>query len=275
MLNEYKTKENKLHEIMKKLTRENLAVAFSGGVDSSLLLKLAVIHAEEQGKKVYAVTANTELHPHGDLKIAVEQAKEIGAVHVILELNELKEADILNNPVDRCYKCKKYLFSSMVSMLPSWNAKNLVEGTNLDDTKVYRPGIKALDELGIISPLWKAEFTKSDVRRMALDYGITVAERPSTPCMATRFPYGTKLSGNKIMMAEKGEDFLKTLGLRNIRLRIHGDIARIETDICSLDKLLYAREKITDYLKNLGYSYITLDLEGFRSGSMDISISGK
>lgn len=274
-MGQYEEKCEKLFQILDKLTRENTAVAFSGGVDSSLLLKLACLRAKKQGTYVYAIAAHTELHPSGDLEIAKRVAEESGAAFTVLKLQELKEADIVNNPVDRCYRCKKLLFKEIKRKAEELGAKILIEGTNLDDTKVYRPGLKAIEELGIKSPLKDAGFTKKEIRKLAATYDISVADRPSTPCLATRFPYGAVLSLEKMKKVEQGEAFLRELGLYNVRLRVHGETARIEVDEKDMPKLLESRKEVVEFLKGLGYWYITLDMEGFRSGSMDIGIDNK
>lgn len=274
-MGQYEEKCEKLFRILDKLTKENTAVAFSGGVDSSLLLKLLCIKAKSRGTLVYAIAAHTELHPSGDLEIAKRVAEESGAAFTVLKLQELKEADIANNPVDRCYRCKKLLFKEIKRKAEELGAKILIEGTNLDDTKVYRPGLKAIEELGIKSPLKDAGFTKKEIRKLAATYDISVADRPSTPCLATRFPYGAVLSLEKMKKVEQGEAFLRELGLYNVRLRVHGETARIEVDEKDMPKLLESRKEVVEFLKGLGYWYITLDMEGFRSGSMDIGIDNK
>ena len=151
----------------------------------------------------------------------------------------------------------------------------IVEGTNADDLLSYRPGIRAVEELGIKSPLKELGFTKKEIRRLAENYGISVADRPASPCLATRFPYGETLTKEAFQNVEKGEQYLKTLGVYNVRLRVHQNIARIEVDDADMGTLLAHKKELTAYLKTLGYSYITLDLEGFRSGSMDIAIACK
>lgn len=274
-MGQYEEKCEILFRILDKLTKENTAVAFSGGVDSSLLLKLLCIKAKSRGTLVYAIAAHTELHPSGDLEIAKRVAEESGAAFMVLKLQELKEADIVNNPVDRCYRCKKLLFKEIKRKAEELGAKILIEGTNLDDTKVYRPGLKAIEELGIKSPLKDAGFTKKEIRKLAATYDISVADRPSTPCLATRFPYGAVLSLEKMKKVEQGEAFLRELGLYNVRLRVHGETARIEVDEKDMPKLLESRKEVVEFLKGLGYWYITLDMEGFRSGSMDIGIDNK
>lgn len=272
MVKDFREKSKKLLTLIDNYTDKDILIAFSGGVDSSLLLKLACESAHKNNKKVYAVTVHTQLHPINDVVIAKEVAKEAGAIHLVIQIDELEDAGIKDNPVDRCYLCKKYLFSKIKEVAANLNIDTILEGTNEDDLHVYRPGIKALDELGIKSPLAKANMTKDDVRRLAHEYNISVAQRPSTPCLATRFPYGTNLSYKNMKKVEQAEEYLRSMGFYNVRVRVHDDIARIEVDEIYMDKLIFERRNIIDYMKNLGYTYITLDLEGFRSGSMDYKI---
>lgn len=264
---------DKRFEVLKKIiasyVKENVMVAFSGGVDSSLILKLSCEAAKESGHKVFAVMLKTMLHPAKEVDQARTVAKEVGADFFVLQMDELNKAGILKNPVDRCYLCKKYLFGELKKEAEKLGARIILEGTNEDDLHVYRPGIRAIKELGIISPLAEAKMTKQDVRALAEEYGISVSKKASTPCLATRFPYGTFLSYEKMHKVEQGEGFLKSLGMYNVRLRVHEDVARIEVDAADMDKVIINRLEIAAYLKTLGYRYITLDVEGFRSGSMD------
>lgn len=265
----YEEKCSYLQKLMEKYTQENVVVAFSGGVDSSLLLKTACINAVKNGTKVFAVTMHTTLHTMNEIESSKETAGEVGAEHLIISVDELKEAGIENNPVERCYLCKKYLFQKMKDKAESLGVKIILDGTNEDDLHMFRPGLRALKELEIKSPLAESNFSKTDVRKLAEEHGLSVSKKPSTPCLATRFPYGSRLSYEEMKKVEKGEDFLKNLGLYNVRLRVHNDIARIEVDKEDIVKIVVYKEAIISYLKELGYRYITLDLEGFRSGSMD------
>lgn len=271
-MNTYEEKKTALFEELKEITKQDMVLAFSGGVDSSLLLKLCCEAAKGKGTTVYAVTVHTELHPMKDLEIAAKVAEETGAAHLVVRIDELQEADIAYNPKDRCYRCKKLLFCRLKEKAEELGAAQIVEGTNEDDLHVYRPGIRALRELGIRSPLAECGFTKAEVRKLAGEYGMSVANRPSTPCMATRFPYGAKLDYESMRRAEKGEEYLRGLGFYNVRIRVHDSIARIEVDPEEMEKLLLQKGEITAVLKELGYDYVTMDLEGFRSGSMDIHI---
>lgn len=269
---DFTSKKEKLLNRMKDLGKEDMFLAFSGGVDSSLLLKLACDSAAKSGKKVYAVTFATRLHPAGDMKNAGKVAEELGGEHVILKIDELEQDDIRQNPPNRCYLCKRHLFSQLKEFGKEKGGGNFVDGTNADDLKEYRPGLRALKELDIISPLAECSMTKEDVRQMASEYGISSAKRPSAPCMATRLPYGANLDYEILGRIEKGEAFIKKYIEGNVRLRLHGDIARIEIDKAQFRTFLEKGDEIVKGLKKLGFSYITLDMEGFRSGSMDIYV---
>lgn len=265
-------KLQQLQQVFADYAKEDLCLAFSGGVDSSLLLKIACEAAEKTGSKVYAVTFNTRLHPACDLEIASRVARELHAVHEVISIDELEQEAIRNNPANRCYLCKKQLFTTLKQFAGERNIKRILDGTNEDDMHVYRPGIQALKELGIISPLADLHITKEEVKELAAGYHLSVASRPSTPCMATRLPYNTPIDYGLLEKIAKGEAFLRDLIGGNVRLRLHGDIARIEIDKQSFEIILKNCETITDTLKGYGFQYITFDLEGFRSGSMDIQL---
>lgn len=271
-----------LREKISGYAAEGIAVAFSGGVDSALLLKLACMAAGEN--TVYAVTVRTRLHPSGDLELAERTAAEFGAVHKVLQIDELAEGGLENNPVDRCYLCKRSIFRKIKELARTLGAGCILEGTNADDLLEYRPGIRAIRELGISSPLADCGLTKAEIRKLAGHLGISAAKRPSAPCLATRLPYGTRIDYELLARIDEGERYLRELGFYNVRLRVHeltdlvstGKenpgrkwLARIEVDLTDLGELLEHREELVEKIKGLGFARVTMDLEGFRSGSMD------
>ena len=259
-------KKQRLKELLDEYTKGNACLAFSGGIDSSLILKLAQEAADRHGTKLYAVTFDTVLHPKADREIASRVAKENHSIHEVISVDELKQEEIRFNPKNRCYLCKKSLFSG------AHDAATVMEGTNQDDLKQYRPGIQAVKELGVKSPLMEAGFTKAEIRAYARELGISVAERPSSPCLATRLPYGTEIDMALLKRIGEGEEALRNLGLKNVRIRVHGEIARLEVDTASFPVILERKEEVLMILKKVGVPYLTLDLEGFRSGSMDIHV---
>lgn len=271
-LNHTKKKSKQLEALLQKLTREDVCVAFSGGVDSSLLLVMTWEAAQKNNTQVYALTMDTVLHPKADLEIARTVLARTGAMHKILTLNELAVPEIKNNPADRCYRCKKELYRRMLQFAEEKGISRLLEGSNEDDLHVYRPGLRAIGELGVRSPLAEMGLTKEEVRFLARDYGIPVADRPSSPCLATRLPYGTEIDLELLRRIDEAEEFLRKLSFYNVRVRVHRDIARLEIDTEEFPQLLKERERIIRKLKELEFPYVTLDLEGFRSGSMDIHI---
>ncbi len=269
----YDKRKKALLDRISAYAAEDTAVAFSGGADSTLLLRLVCGAAKKTGKRVAAVTVQTRLHPAGEIREAARTAAALGAEHRVIAVDELAEAGIFDNPADRCYRCKKLLFTKIRKFSVAEGIPRILEGTNEDDMHVYRPGIRALRELGIISPLADAGFTKAQVRRLAGEYGLAAAKKPASPCMATRFPYGARLSYEAMDRAAEGEAYLRARGFYNVRLRVHGDIARLEVDAEDFLRILAFREDVTARMKELGYRYVALDLEGFRSGSMDLPLN--
>ena len=247
----------RLVNYMKGLGDKDLCVAFSGGVDSSVILRAACEAAAANGKKVYAVTFETKLHPKADLPQAQKVAKEAGAIHHVIYVNELD---------------KKYLFQNLLTFAAEKGIDTIMEGNNADDLLIYRPGTQAVKELGVLSPLAELGITKAQVREIAADMGLSCASRPSSPCLATRLPYGTPISFELLARVDAGEQWLKEQGFPIVRLRVHGDILRIEIDKERFSDFIAMADKITAKMKELGFVYITLDAEGFRSGSMDVHI---
>lgn len=279
-LNIEKTKDNQMNacldslsSVFKEHMKEGIAIAFSGGVDSSLLLKIACDVGKWADRPVLAVTFETKLHPNGDLEASRTIAESLGAVHKTIVIDEFEDPEIINNPVDRCYRCKKLLFQSLIAYAHNAGFTYLVDGTNYDDLSSYRPGMKALKELGIHSPLLELQITKLQIRTLATQLSIASSDKPSAPCLATRLPYGTRFDYELLNRIDQGEIYLRHLGFYNVRLRLHQDILRLEVDKKDFSKLLEYKDNIVDKLKQLGFLYITLDLEGFRSGSMDLNIS--
>lgn len=250
--------------------QEGIAIAFSGGVDSSLLLKIACDVGKKTGHKVLAITFETKLHPHGDLEKARELALSVGAIHQTIEVDEFADPEIMNNPIDRCYRCKHLLFTTLLHHANSQGHHFAVDGSNYDDLNAYRPGMRALKELGIHSPLLELSIGKAQIRSLAKMLGIPTSDRPSAPCLATRLPYGARLDFELLNRIDQGEQFIKNLGFYNVRLRQHQDILRIEIDKKDFILFINMEEQITKKMKELGFVYITMDLEGFRSGSMDL-----
>lgn len=262
-------KFQKLQKVIEPCAAQDICVAFSGGVDSALLLKLVCDAASKTKKKVWAVTFDTVLHPAADAAVARRVASELGAGHTILSVNELSNPQMKYNPVDRCYLCKKSLFERLQTFAEKKGAEVILEGSNADDLKAYRPGIRAVRELGIKSPLADCGVTKNEVRLFAKELGISVADRPSTPCLATRLPYGAEIDTALLGRIGESEECLRKMGLTNVRVRVHGDILRLEIELSQMKRLLECRREVLEVLSEVGCAYVTLDLEGFRSGSMD------
>ena len=271
-MNISKAKKENLKSIFAQCASEDMCVAFSGGVDSSLVLVMACEAAKSTGKKVYALTMDTILHPKADLEIAKKVLSGTTAEHVVITMDELAVPEIRNNPVNRCYLCKKAIFSRMLTFAKDKGISLMLEGSNEDDLHVYRPGLAAVRELGVKSPLADCHMTKAEVRALAEEYKIPVADRPSAPCMATRLPYGAEIDLELLKRIDTAEETLRAMGLKNVRVRVHGDILRLEVDAESILNVVEHRREIMDHLKKVGCPYVTLDLEGFRSGSMDIGI---
>lgn len=261
------TKE-KLNSIIKELLKEKVILAFSGGVDSSLLLKLFAMNRENKDD-VIAVTFNSTLQPKDDLDITKKLADEEGVELIIDTIDQITDPNVVNNRVDRCYHCKHNLFSGLVKIKEKLQYGYVVDGSNMDDFKVYRPGKKALKELKVVSPLLEAGFTKAMVREYAKELGVKVHSRPSAPCLATRFPYNEKIDFSKFPMIEAAENYLKDLGFAVNRVRVYGDLTRIEILKEQFMDFFGHSDEIVAKFKEIGFKYVNLDMQGFRSGSMD------
>lgn len=250
------------------IVTEPVMVAFSGGADSVLVLKLA-LEASRGRVPVYALYADAPWMPRAARAEAEQIAHELQAKLNIVSIDSPASIGIENNPLDRCYRCKKAIFKAFMDFGQIHNVKILLEGTQLDDLTKYRPGLKAIAESGALSPLKELGLHKSDVRELLAHWGLSAAKKPSGSCLATRLPYGQTLSVPILKQIDQAENYLRSFGFKVIRVRSHGDIARIETDLEHLSLALSKRADIVRELKSLGWKYVTLDLEGFRSGSMD------
>ncbi len=244
-------------------------VAFSGGTDSTLLLKAAI---DGLGRaNVLAVTALSPLFPDRERVQARETAQGLGVDHVTIESNEMEVPGFCQNPINRCYLCKKELFEKLVRIARERAIPFVIEGSTMDDENDHRPGRIAIQELGIRSPLKEALLTKAEIREMSRELGLSTWDKPSFACLASRFPYGEEITPEGLRMVDEAEAFLFERGFRQVRVRHYRSLARIELLPEEMGRLLEEglRQEVVGRLKAIGYKYITLDLQGFRSGSMN------
>ena len=247
---------------------KSVAVAFSAGVDSTFLLAAA---RKALGENVIAITGRFDTSPTREKDESSAYCESIGIKHVILDLDQMSIPGFKENTPDRCYICKKALFSEFRNTALKMGIDTLAEGTNADDDNDYRPGMRAIAELGVKSPLKKCGFTKQEIRQLSKELGLPTWNKPSLACLATRFPYGQEITPEKLRTIDTAEQMLIDSGFFNVRVRAHRELARIEVDPAEFDKVI--NKKITDnivrYLKENGFKYITLDLEGYSLGSMN------
>lgn len=263
LLQKQKALENHLKDL------GSVVVAFSGGADSTLALAMA--HAVLGEGKTLAVTARSESLAERELRGARQVAANIGVEHLVLQTNEMASPKYRENPVNRCYHCKSELYSKLAAVAEQRNFAHIVNGVNRDDLGDHRPGIIAAKEFGASSPLCKAGFTKSDVRALSRRLGLTTAEKPAMPCLSSRVPYGEPISPEKLSMIERAEDLLLSLGFTQLRVRHHGETARIELLKKEMPGIFNGSvaQTVRKRFQQIGFKYVTLDLEGFRSGKLN------
>lgn len=265
-------KVNRLHAAIARL--ESVAVAFSGGTDSTLLLaySLRVLGPE----RVLAVTADSPTLPRTELEEGRVLAASLGARHIVIDTRELEEPGFAENPPDRCYYCKRELFARMRSVADREGFRHLIYGATSDDLGDYRPGMRAADEAGAVAPLLEAGLGKEEVRALSRELGLPTWDKPAMACLSSRFPYGSRITPEGLTRVERAEDYLRrTLGLRQVRVRDEERTARIEVELPDLARLIDepTRRELVARFKALGYTYVTLNLEGFRSGSLNDALA--
>jgi uncharacterized protein len=246
----------------------SVSVAFSGGTDSTLVAKIA--HAE-LGENAVAVTVDSPLFPSRELADARSVASRIGIRHIVVRVNPLEDKTFVNNPANRCYLCKLDDLKHIREVADANGMKEVVDGSNADDKDDYRPGLKAKEELGVRSPLAESDLGKEEVRAISRALKLPTAHKSSSPCLASRIPYGERITAEKLRMIEEAEEFLKAKGFEGVRVRVHGSLARIEVAPMDIARLSSpgTRTSVTKKLRSLGFTYVSLDMEGYRTGSLN------
>lgn len=257
-------KLNKLRGILKNMG--SVLLAYSGGADSTFLLKVA---SDVLGDKVLAVTAVSPTYTQEELVFALSMAKSIGIRHKIIKTYELKDKKFIANPINRCYFCKRELFSQLKALAKKHKLNFVADASNVSDKKDFRPGNMAKKELNIRSPLQEAHLSKEDIRNLSQQLGLQTWNKPALACLASRIPYGVRISPSVLELINKSEAYLRSLGFKQVRLRHYNGLCRIEVFKEDIPTLIGKRNLIVGKLKHLGYHYVTLDLEGYRSGSMN------
>jgi pyridinium-3,5-biscarboxylic acid mononucleotide sulfurtransferase len=261
---------NKLKELKKIIAAYGrVVVAYSGGTDSSFLLKIC---AEVLGKeRVIAATGSSETYTPGELSFARRIARDFRVRHVVIETDEIHDEHFSSNTKLRCYHCKSNFYSKLASLARSEHIDFVLDGTNIDDETDYRPGMRAALEWGVKSPLAQSGMTKEDIRRYSKKMGLVTWDKPANPCLASRIPYGSRITKEKLSMIAEAEEFIREMGFKTIRVRHHDSIARIEVPLSDLPRMVRKdiRERIGERLKRIGFCWVALDIEGFKSGSLN------
>ena len=263
-LSDIRSKEAALTAYIKAAGK--LAVAFSGGADSTYLAYKA---HEVLGDNALAVTIRSQVLIDEDFEWTVDFCKDNGIKQVVIECNVFDSEQFENNPPDRCYYCKKMDFDAILKAAAERGITVVADGSNVDDTGDYRPGMRAMAELGIVSPLKEAGLTKNDIRQLSKEAGLPTWDKPAAACLASRFAYGEKITTEGLIRVANAEKFIRDLGFRGIRVRVHGNLARIEVAPDDKGRFLLKADEVTARLKELGFSYVTMDLKGYRTGSMN------
>ncbi len=260
-------KYEKLKELI--LEKGRMAVAFSAGVDSTFLLASA---KKILGDDVIGITVQITSVPEKELVNSKLFCQKAGITQIVVPVDLFSIEGFEQNPKDRCYVCKKAIFTRLLDVARLNGMECVAEGSNADDINDYRPGMRALSELGIFSPLLEAGLTKEEIRYLSREMGLPTWDKPSQACLASRIPYGEQITEEKLRIVERSEQLIRDLGFENVRVRMHGDMARIEIDKADFERMLIEgiRERISDTLREFGFSYVTLDLNGYRTGSMNI-----
>ena len=268
-----KTLQNKLKRLQQILIKmDSVLVAYSGGVDSSLLLKVA---GSVLPGNVLAVTAKSPTYPDDEINQAKKIAKGLRVKHLIIKTNEFKDPNFLKNPTNRCYFCKKELFDKLTRIAKKNRINFVADGSNLDDDKDYRPGSQAIEELRVRSPLKEAKLTKGDIRNISRHLRLSTWDKPAFACLASRFPYRQRINRKNLGKVQQAEKVLKNIGIKQVRVRHHNSIARIEVLEAQIPAIVRQRKKIVERLKKIGYKYICIDLQGYRTGSLNETLKLK
>lgn len=265
------TPEKRLEELEAMIAPYGSAlVAFSGGVDSSLALAVAARALPKES--VLAVTSNNETYLPSELEQAEAFVRSLGVEHLVVNTRELDDPNYARNPANRCYFCKSTLYSDLRALAQEKGYACVVDGANKDDEGDYRPGRKAAKEIGVVSPLAMAGLGKAEVRELARYLGLRTWDKPALACLSSRFPYGQEITPEKLAQVAKGEEFMRSRGYEQVRVRHHGEIARLEVGAAELERAFSEREEISTVLKAAGFLYVTLDLGGYKPGSLNAAL---